>query len=480
MTQRMTERKTERKTQRKTQHPIQQAIPVESIEKHGLPSAYDSHHPPSLELIDQCVHCGFCLPTCPTYLLWNEEMDSPRGRIYLMKIGAEGGIAPMDEKFVSHFDKCLGCMACVTACPSGVQYGKLIEATRAQIERNYRRPFLDRLYRKLIFSLFPYPNRLRLLMLPIWLYQRSGLRWLLRKSGLLRLLPQRLRSMESLLPEIYLRALFAPIPRSVLLNDFSKATLQRKPRLRVGVLLGCVQRVLFSNVNAATVRVLAALGCEVVVPPEQECCGALMAHAGREPEALDAARRIIESFERAGVDAIAVNSAGCGSNIKEYAHLLRDDPEFAERAKAFSAKCRDISELVAEFGLESPSNPIRMRIAYHDSCHLQHAQGIRTQPRQLLSAIPGLETLELPESAICCGSAGIFNLIEPEPARQLADRKAQHIIQSGAQALVSANPGCLLHIASGLRRAGHPLPVFHLIELIDAALAVKTESRMNE
>lgn len=454
-----------------TQHLMQPTVPVKS--EHGASSAYDSHHPPSLELIDQCVHCGFCLPTCPTYLLWNEEMDSPRGRIYLMKMGAEGGVARMDEQFVSHFDKCLGCMACVTACPSGVQYGKLIDATRAQIERNYQRPFLDRLYRKLIFSLFPYPNRLRWLMLPFWLYQRSGLRWLLRKSGLLRLLPQRLRSMESLLPEIHLRALFAPIPRSVL----PQGTPQCKPRLRVGVLLGCVQRILFSNVNAATVRVLAALGCEVVVPPQQGCCGALMSHAGREPEALDAARRLIEIFERADVDAIAVNSAGCGSNIKEYAHLLRDDPEFAERAKAISAKCRDICELVAEFGLESAVNPLRLKIAYHDACHLQHAQGIRTHPRQLLNAIPGLELTELPEAAICCGSAGVFNLIEPETARQLADRKAQHIIHAEAQALVSANPGCLLHIASGLRRAGHPLPVFHLIEVIDAALGLSPGAR---
>ncbi len=427
-------------------------------------TVYDPHHPPSPALIDQCVHCGFCLPTCPTYLLWNEEMDSPRGRIYLMKMGAEGGVAKMDAQFVGHFDKCLGCMACVTACPSGVQYGRLIEATRAQIERNYRRPFLDRLFRWMIFSLFPHPKRLRMLMLPLWFYQKSGLRWLIRKLGLLRLLPDRLRSMESLLPDIQLRTLFAPIPRSV--------TPKSKPRLRAGVLLGCVQRVLFSNVNAATIRVLASLGCEVIVPPEQQCCGALMAHAGREPEALDAARRIIEVFERADVDVIALNSAGCGSNIKEYAHLLRDDPEFAERGKAISAKCRDVIEIISELGMQIPTRSIPMKIAYHDSCHLQHAQAIRTQPRQLLNAIPGLEVLEIAESAICCGSAGIFNLIQPETARQLADRKAQNIISTGAQALVSANPGCLLHIASGLKRAGHPLPVFHLVEVLDRALGL--------
>jgi glycolate oxidase iron-sulfur subunit len=451
---------------------MQQIVSVENLEKRSGASAYDSHHPPSMDLIDQCVHCGFCLPACPTYLLWNEEMDSPRGRIYLMKMGAEGGVAPMDGKFVSHFDKCLGCMACMTACPSGVQYGKLIELTRAQIERNYRRPFFDRLYRKLIFSLFPYPNRLRLLMLPLWVYQRSGLRWLLRKSGLLRLLPERLRSMESLLPEISFRGLLATIPRHV----FPDAVLHGKPRLRVGVLLGCVQRVFFSDVNAATVRVLAALGCEVVVPPKQGCCGALMAHTGREAEALDAARRMIEVFERAGVDTIAVNSAGCGSNMKEYVHLLRDDPEFSERAKAVAAKCRDISELIAELGFETPTHAVQLRIAYHDSCHLQHAQGIRAQPRQLLNAIPGLTLIELAESAICCGSAGVFNLIEPEAARQLADRKAQHVINSGAQALVSANPGCLLHIASGLQRAGHPLPVLHLVQVVDAALGLSSIS----
>jgi len=243
--------------------------------------------------------------------------------------------------------------------------------------------------------------------------------------------------------------------------------------------LGCVQRVFFGGVNAATIRVLGALGCEVIVPPEQECCGALMAHAGREPEALSAARRMIEVFERAQVEVIAINSAGCGSNMKEYAHLLRDDPEFSDRAKAFAAKCRDISELIVELGVEQTLNPIPMKIAYHDACHLQHAQGIRIQPRKLLLSIPGLELIELPEAAICCGSAGVFNLLEPETARQLADRKAQNVINSGAQALVSANPGCLLHIASGLQRAGHPLPVFHIVEILDAALGLSDSDRVD-
>jgi glycolate dehydrogenase iron-sulfur subunit len=438
-------------------------LPPEALEKNSGSSVFDSHHPPAMEWIDPCVHCGFCLPACPTYQLWGEEMDSPRGRIYLMKMGAEGGVDVMDKTFVRHFDQCLGCMACTTACPSGVQYGKLIEATRAQIERNYRRPFFDRLFRKLIFALFPHPERLRRLALPLWLYQRSGLGRLLRGSGALRLLPERLRSMESLLPELHLRSLLAPRPLGLLPKG--------KPRLRVGVMLGCVQRVFFPEVNDATIRVLAALGCEVVVPPEQGCCGALMAHAGGEAKAMDAARRLIEVFERAGVDRIAINSAGCGSNMKDYAHLLRDDPAYAPRARAFAAKCRDISELIAELGFERPLNPLPLKAAYHDACHLQHAQGIRSQPRQLLQAIPGLTLIELAETATCCGSAGIFNLTEPETARQLADRKAQHVIASGAEALVSANPGCLLHIASGLRRANHPLPVLHIVEIIDAALA---------
>jgi glycolate oxidase iron-sulfur subunit len=350
------------------------------------------------------------------------------------------------------------------ACPSGVEYGKLIEATRAQISRNYRRPFLDRLFRELIFKLFPHPARLRVLAFPLWLYQRSGLRWLLRRIGLIGLLPARLRALESLLPEIHLRTLSARLPQGV--------TPARKPIMRVGVMLGCVQRVFFGDVNAATIRVLAALGCEVVVPPEQGCCGGLAAHAGREPEAMDAARRLIEVFERAGVDVVAINSAGCGSTMKEYTHLLRDDPEFAERAKVMAAKCRDISELVAELGLEGALQPIRLKIAYHDPCHLQHAQGIRTQPPRLLTAIPGIELIELAESAICCGSAGVFNLLEPKTAGELADRKAEHVMRSGAQALVSANPGCLLHIASGLKRAGHPLPMYHVIEIIDAALGL--------
>jgi glycolate oxidase iron-sulfur subunit len=455
----------------------------------GVLGIYDQHRPPSPELIDKCVHCGFCLPVCPTYVLWNEEMDSPRGRIYLMKMGAEGGVATMDEKFVGHFDQCLGCMACMTACPSGVEYGKLIEATRAQIERNYERPFWDRVFRELIFAVFPYPNRLRLLLLPLWLYQKSGLRWLLRKA--LRLLPrqvqkhpviERLLMMEALLPDISLACFSDRFPERI--------SPQERPRRRVGLLLGCVQRVFFSNrnplsnitagnafgnVNAAAVRVLVAAGCEVVIPREQGCCGALMTHAGREAEAIAAARRVIDVFERAHVDNIVVNAAGCGSAIKEYVHLLRNDPAYAERARAVSEKCRDITELLVELGFDGPFQPLRLKAAYQDACHMQHAQGIRTQPRQLLKAIPEMELIELPESAICCGSAGIYNLVKPGPARDLADRKAEHVVASGADVMVSANPGCLMQIASGLRRKGSTVPVLHIVEVLNSALADKAE-----
>lgn len=425
-------------------------------------SVFDEYHPPPTDLIDDCVHCGFCLPTCPTYVLWGEEMDSPRGRIYLMKIGTEGG-SEMTDTYVNHFDKCLGCMACVTACPSGVQYDKLIEATRSQIERNYRRSLPDKLFRRMLFELFPHPKRLRLLAAPLWLYQVSGLRWLIRHSGILNLLPARLGAMESLLPPMTFSGLRSKVPRRM-------SPALGTPRRRVGLLLGCVQRIFFADVNAATVRVLTAEGCEVISPPEQGCCGALMVHAGQERDALALARRTIDVFEQADVDTVVINAAGCGSNVREYGWLLRDDPAYAERAMRFSAKCVDISELLAELEPRAPRHPLPLKVAYHDACHLQHAQGVRAQPRQVLQTIPELEIVEIHEADICCGSAGIYNMVEPEAAQQLADRKVQNVLKTGADVLASSNPGCLLQIVSGLERAGHSLPTVHMIELIDASM----------
>jgi glycolate dehydrogenase iron-sulfur subunit len=419
---------------------------------------YDAHHPPSDELIDKCVHCGFCLPVCPTYVLWREEMDSPRGRIYLMKMVSEGA-ATINETWVGHFDACLGCMACMTACPSGVEYGKLIEATRAQIERRYTRPAAEKRFRRFLFSTFTRPDRLRALLLPLRLYQRSGLQALVRRMGLPKLLPTRLRAMEALLPQV---------PPQETLPELIPA--QGERRRRVGLLLGCVQRVFFPHVNAATARLLAAEGCEVVAPSAQPCCGALAVHAGEEELALQFARRTIDAFEKAQVDAVIINAAGCGSTLKEYGHLLRDDPEYAKRARAFAAKCRDISEFLAELTPRATWHSLRLRVAYHDACHLQHAQGVRTQPRALLRRIPQLELLEIPEAALCCGSAGIYNLVQPEAAAQLGDRKAGHLSALEADMVVSANPGCMLQLESALGRAGRKLPVRHIVELLDASI----------
>ncbi len=419
--------------------------------------AFDDLHPPAQELIDDCVHCGFCLPTCPTYMLWGEEMDSPRGRIYLMESGRHG--AAMDDTMVRHIDQCLGCMACVTACPSGVQYDKLVEATRAQIDRRYRRPALDRLRREAIFALFPYPKRLRAMRAPLRLYQRSRLGSLLHRAGVIDRLPGLLRSMESLAPTL------GPAP-----GIPARTPALGERRRTVGLLLGCVQGAFFPDVNAATVRVLSAEGCDVVAPPAQGCCGALSAHAGREAEALDFARALIGTFEREGVDTVVVNSAGCGSNMKDYAHLLRDDPAWAARAAAFSDRVRDVTEFLAELGPVARRCPLEMRVAYHDACHLQHAQGIRAEPRALLGDIPGLELAEISEGEICCGSAGIYNLLKPEPAAELGARKAAHVLRTGADVLVTANPGCWMQIAMTLEQMGHRMPVAHTIQVLDAAI----------
>jgi glycolate dehydrogenase iron-sulfur subunit len=432
-------------------------------EREASSGAFDGKHPPAREIIDQCVHCGFCLPVCPTYALWNEEMDSPRGRIYLIKMAAEGKAA-MESQWVQHFDACLGCMACMPACPSGVDYGKLIEATRAQIERNYDRGALEKFYREMIFALFTDPAMLRRLRGPLRLYQRSGLQTLVRHSGLVKLLPKRLRAMESLMPEL---------PAAEPLPEVTPA--EGPKRRRVGLLLGCVQREFFPQVNAATVRVLAAEGCEVVSPADQPCCGALMVHAGEEDRAVALARHLINVFERAEVDTIVTNAAGCGSNVKDYGHLLRDDPQYAERAKAFSAKCKDISEVLYELPSRAERKPLKLNVAFHDSCHLQHAQGVVAQPRSLLREIPELRLTEIGEPAICCGSAGIYNLVQPNAANALGERKARLIAPQKADVVVTGNPGCILQLQSSLERIGSKMPVLHTIQLVDASISGRVD-----
>jgi glycolate oxidase iron-sulfur subunit len=421
------------------------------------PSAFDEHRPPERELLDDCVHCGFCLPTCPTYQLWGEEMDSPRGRIYLMDLASKGEIE-LEGPFTEHIDACLGCMACVTACPSGVQYDKLLESVRPQVERNVQRDRGDQLFREAIFSLFPYKRRLRAAALPGAVYQK--LRTIPAVRRLAEKLPGRLAAMESLLPPVSVREAFARLP------VFTPAVAAR--RGRVALLSGCVQDVFFHRVNEATVRVLAAEGYDVLVPRDQQCCGALELHAGREEPALGRARRTIARFETLDVDTVVTNVAGCGSSMKEYGHLLSDDAEWAERARAFSAGVRDVHEVLAELEPVAPRHPFRGRVAYHDACHLGHAQKVRAQPRAVLRTIPGVELVDLPEAELCCGSAGIYNMVAPEAAGELGARKAANVRSANPDVIVTANPGCLLQI--GKHMAGDGVPILHPVQLLDASI----------
>jgi len=440
----------------------------------GNDSAFDAHDPPSRALIDTCVHCGFCLPSCPTYVLWGEEMDSPRGRIYLMSAGLDGR-AGMRAPLVRHFDACLGCMACVTACPSGVQYSPLIEATRGQIERRYARSLADRLFRAAIFAIVPYPARVRLALLPLALWRAIAPRTRNQNQANQnqrtpnaepRTPPSflcRLRSALALAPDVSVRSLFSRTPE--------RTVARGAKRLTVGLLTGCVQRVVFPQVNAATVDVLAAEGCDVVAPRDQGCCGALALHAGRLDDARAFARRTIDVFDRAGVEVIAVNAAGCGSSMKEYGQLLAGDAAWAERARGFSARVRDVTELAAGLGEpRAPRHRLALKVAYHDACHLAHAQGIRQPPRDLLRGIPGVELVPFAEQDICCGSAGIYNLVEPDAARALGDRKLAHVAAAQPDVVATANPGCTLQMAAAAQRHGRTLTIRHPIELLAASI----------
>jgi glycolate oxidase iron-sulfur subunit len=402
--------------------------------------AFDALNPPEPSLIDDCVHCGFCLPTCPTYVLWGEEMDSPRGRIVLMRAGHEESVA-LSPAQVNAWDNCLGCMACVTACPSGVQYDKLIEDTRGQVERRWERPRLERLRRRAIFSLFPHPERMKWLA-PFTRFAGPSARLLTRFP--------RLQNLAQLAPAH---------PTRVSIPEVTGA--QGTRRGRVGFLQGCVQRVFFGDVNAATVAVLSAEGFEVWTPERPHCCGALEMHTG--VDARERAKATIEAFE--GCDTVVVNAAGCGSSMKDYGHLFRNDPAWSQRAADFSAKVRDVLELLAEHEPQAERHPVPMTVAYHDACHLAHAQGVRAQPRALLNAIPGLELREPAEWELCCGSAGVWNLLNPKPAGELGARKARNLLDTGAEAVAAANPGCALQIG-----AHADLPIHHPISLLLASI----------
>ena len=412
-------------------------------------TAFDTHRPPDQSIIDDCVHCGFCLDTCPTYVLWANEADSPRGRIVLMNEGLSGEAA-LSSEMVSHFDRCLGCMACVTACPSGVKYDRLIERVRPQVERGHRRSGGERALRRLVFETLPHPRRLQAL---------APLLAAARRLGAERV-PGRLATPIKVAPRATVREL-----RPARLPERTAAA--GPPRGRVGLLLGCVQRVFFADVHRSTIRALSAEGFEVLAPKLPGCCGALELHAGEEPSAIARARATIAAFDAAGVDHVVTNSAGCGSAMKEYGELLG-----TPAAHAFSARVRDVSELLASVEPRAPRGPVAMRVAYHDACHLAHAQQIREQPRELLRAIPELELLEVAtEPEICCGSAGIYNLVAPGAAEELGARKARNVLATGAEAIAAGNPGCAAQLGRHLRELGRPLPVYHPVELVWRSIA---------
>jgi glycolate oxidase iron-sulfur subunit len=415
----------------------------------------------SVEGVDQCVHCGLCLAYCPTFAELGTEMDSPRGRIFLIKSLAEGRIG-LSDTTARHLSLCLDCRACETVCPAGVPYGRLIEAAKAEIE--HRRPggTARRLFRALNFGvLLGHPALLRLAAAGLRLYQVSGLQALARATGLVGLLPGTLPAWEALAPRVPAAAERAPLPASI--------PAEGERRGRVALLAGCVQSVVFGAHNRATARVLARNGVECVVPPEQGCCGALHAHGGDHARALEMARHTIAAFEGAGADPVVVNTSGCGAHMKAYAALLEGDPAWADRARRFAARVQDISEFLAGAPLRGPRRAVPMTVAYHDPCHVAHGQKIRTQPRQLLAQVAGLTVVPLAESDWCCGSAGIYNLTEPEMAERLLRRKIDHVLASGAEAIVTANPGCILQIEKGLRDRGSALRVFHLVEVLDRA-----------
>ena len=423
-------------------------------------------HPKEMkqELIDTCVHCGFCLATCPSYKVIGKETDSPRGRIYLMN-AINKGEASFETAATEHFDSCLGCLACTTICPAGVEYDKLIAATRPQVEKNQRRSLGSRLIRSLIFNLFPYPDRLRSLLSFFWFYQKSGLQKFVKLTGLLQKFSPSLAAMESVLPTIDFNSIEYNFPEII--------SAQGTKRYRVGVILGCVQRLFFSSVNAATVRVLTANGCEVVIPPNQGCCSALPAHQGQEAQAKTLAKKMIDSFAGKNLDAVIINAAGCGHTLKEYGAILADEPQYSDKAVAFAAKVKDIQEFLVKIGMSAELAPLTeepLTIVYQDACHLLHGQKISLQPRQLLQQIPRVKLKEPRDAAVCCGSAGVYNLLQPEVADELGSQKVSNLLATRAELIASSNPGCTLQIKKHLGLQGNVTPLLHPVELLDYSI----------
>lgn len=409
----------------------------------------------------RCVHCGLCLNHCPTYRLWGQEADSPRGRIRQMQLVDEGQLA-LGDGFVTHIDRCLDCRACETACPSGVEYGKLVEAARAQIEQHYRRPLASRVARDLVYRrLLPYPRRIATAARLLRVYQRSGLAAIARGTGILKLL--RLQDRERLLPGI---------DRHFFFDELGKTFAARGPRrARVAFFAGCVAQVTFSELNRATIRVLQANGCEVVVPAGQVCCGALPSHAGVRDVARDLARVNFTAFPAGEFDAIITNAAGCGSTLKEYPHLFATAGADRDQAAQFSGKMRDVSEFLADLGLVAPLRNIPLRVTYQGSCHLAHGQKIREAPRNLIRAIPGVELVEMRLADQCCGSAGVYNVTETEASLELLALKMDLARETKTDAIVTANPGCILQLRAGAAIHKTQHEVLHVVELLDRATA---------
>ncbi len=424
---------------------------------------------PSPDDLANCVHCGLCLATCPTYMELGQEMESPRGRLWLIRAVQEGRTPPT-ERLASHLFLCLDCRACESYCPSGVKFGRIMEAARGEWRRFRPGTPLQRLVRRLVFrELFPHPRRLRALATALRLYQLSGLRAAVQRSGLLELLPGRLATLEASMPDLR-RPFFAPASVYPALGE--------RPASggRVAYFAGCVMGLAFPNAGAATIRVLQLTGWEVVAPADQLCCGALNVHSGERDSGRELARANIRAFEALGrgvdegeLPLIVSNAAGCGAMLKEYGELLEQDPEYAERARRFSARVRDISELLDELPLPAGLGPLPLKVTYQDACHLAHGQGIRRQPRRLLEAIPGLELVEMREPDRCCGSAGIYNLTQPEVSAQVLRTKLAAIAATGADVVVANNPGCLLQLQAGIRQHGLPMRAAHLVELLDEA-----------
>jgi glycolate oxidase iron-sulfur subunit len=412
--------------------------------------------------LTRCVHCGLCLNACPTYVLTGLEPESPRGRIALIRAVHEGR-TPLSDTLIHHLDLCLQCRACEAACPSGVPYGRIIESARAQIFTQRRGPRAKRIVRTATLrALLPHKRVLRGVAEGLRLYQRSGLQTVVRSGPVQRLMPGPVRRLEQLTPTVS-RTFYRP--EAELLPAFGRAL------RRVALFSGCIMPYMNAATHEATATVLRRNGCEVIVPAAQGCCGALMVHSGDREPARELARRNIDLFLSLGVKAIVVNAAGCGSTLKEYGQLLKDDPAYAGRAGEFDALVKDVTEYVAGLDFNHDLGPVKARVTYQDSCHLLHAQRIREAPRTLLRAIPGLDLVEMPHADLCCGSAGIYNIVEPEMSMRLLDDKMAEVSGTGADVVATANPGCMLQLEAGLRRSGSPGRVAHVIELLEESYA---------